>query len=81
MLHGGVVVPADVAHRHLLGSVLVFVNEEEPEREGLRRWNGAVHLVPHAMVDLEVLLDRVPWLLRNHQQSDAEPGHDLRRLG
>src|SRR5690606_36062433 len=41
----------------------------------------AVMARPHLVVDVEVLLHVVPRFLRNHQQADAELGHDRYRVG
>ena len=78
MLHGGVVVPADVAHRHLSRPGLCSSTKKNPERERPAEERSRSP-APHAMVDLEVSLDRVPWLLGNHSNPDAELGHDLRK--
>ena len=79
VLHRGVVVGADVFVGQLFGPVFVLVHKAEAAAERGRRLS-AIHLLVDLVVDLEVLLDDVPGLLRNHQEADTELRHNRHRV-
>src|SRR6266852_5301008 len=57
----------DPLDRLLLGAILVFVDKHEAAAERLGGRRGAVKLAPRFVIEFEILLHRLPGLLRNHQ--------------
>ena len=63
----GLVLGGQPFHRHLFGAVLVFVDKHEPAAERFGSGRRAVILAPGVVIDLEILLHRLPRLLGNDQ--------------
>src|SRR5438105_13115157 len=79
VLHGGMVVGANVLRGHLGSAVGVLVHKEETAAQ---RWGrlSAIGLTVYLVVDREILLDDIPGFLRNHQEANTELCHDRHRL-
>jgi hypothetical protein len=76
---GALPVAADIFARHRFGFGTILV-AEHPAGEDRRRRCGVVYLGIDAPVVRHLRDDRVPRFLRDDEQPDAEPGHDLRRF-
>ena len=80
VLHGRLPVGTDVASGHLFGAAGILIAEDPAAGDRCRRL-GPVGLTVDRPVRVQLYRDVFPRLLRNNQDADTQPGHDLGRLG